>query len=202
MAKPLVSQVFGKTKNYRMKLGEHETRGGHEIGLTANGEPMRVCLYEEYVAATHHLRKDLGRITDFWTYILSADGAAASRGDGGKDGHGGASGAEDRREKKMVGGTVVRVLPGGFSCEVEWDNGQKGVYFQSVLYYGEDVPPRDEVAYRRLISSPEILEKRPDLKKKQQAEAAKRQGLISNQDTVLAARKEASHQRWARWRPN
>ena len=36
-----------------MKLGEHETRGGHEICLTAHGEPMRVCLYEEYVAATH-----------------------------------------------------------------------------------------------------------------------------------------------------
>ena len=35
----------------------------------------------------------------------------------------------------MVGGTVVRVLPGNFSCEVEWDNGQKGVYFQAYVYF-------------------------------------------------------------------
>ena len=27
--------------------------GGHEISLTSNGQPLRVCLYEEYVAATH-----------------------------------------------------------------------------------------------------------------------------------------------------
>eukprot|EP00802_Teleaulax_amphioxeia_P025890 Tamp_26830.p1 GENE.Tamp_26830~~Tamp_26830.p1 ORF type:complete len:185 (+),score=33.30 Tamp_26830:85-639(+) len=184
MAKPLVSQVFGKIKNYRMQLGEHESRGGHEISLTSNGQPLRVCLYEEYVAATHHLRKDMGRITDFWSYF-------------------GASGAEDKKEQKLVGGTVVRVLPGNFSCEVEWDNGQKGVYFQSVLYYGEDVPPRDEDAYRKLISSRAILAKRPDLKKKHQEEMAKRNKVTSvYHDPKAAADKAASRNRWARWRPS
>jgi len=49
----------------RMKLGNHETRGGHEIRLG-----LRVCMYEEYMAATHHLRKDLGRISEYWNYFI------------------------------------------------------------------------------------------------------------------------------------
>ena len=79
-----------------MKLGEHESRGGHEISLQSGGVPTRVCLYEEYVAATHHLRKDMGRISDFWSYL----------------------GVGGTQEAKLVGGTITRVLPGNFSCEV------------------------------------------------------------------------------------
>mmetsp|Transcript_13040 Transcript_13040/g.20494 ORF Transcript_13040/g.20494 Transcript_13040/m.20494 type:complete len:112 (+) Transcript_13040:618-953(+) len=84
-----------------MTLGKHETIGGHELS-----RELRVCLYEEYVAATHNLQKELGRVNK----------------------HG------------LMGGTITRILPGNFSCEVQWDDGTKGVYFQSALFCGVDVP--------------------------------------------------------------
>lgn len=173
MAKPLVSQVFGKIKDYRMSLGKHETKGGHEISLG-----LRVCLYEEYVAATHHLRKDMGRITGYHTYARRTD----------------------REEKKLVGGTVSRILPGSFSCEVEWDNGQKGIYFQSALYTGEDVPHREQGNYERLMESRKLQDKRPDIRKQKLEKAKKESGNSRRHgDGAEAA---ASHNRWARWRPN
>ncbi|EKX33386.1 hypothetical protein GUITHDRAFT_166484 [Guillardia theta CCMP2712] len=39
-----------------------------------------------------------------------------------------------RFKQQGVSGTVVRVLPGKFACEVEWENGQRGIYFMSALY--------------------------------------------------------------------
>jgi hypothetical protein len=45
------------------------------------------------------------------------------------------------RKAGLVGGKVTKVHPGGFSAEVIWDNGRKGVYHQSVLFTGIDVPP-------------------------------------------------------------
>mmetsp|Transcript_89988 Transcript_89988/g.145614 ORF Transcript_89988/g.145614 Transcript_89988/m.145614 type:complete len:190 (-) Transcript_89988:129-698(-) len=189
MAKPLVSQVFGKIKDYRMKLGNHETRGGHEIRLG-----LRVCMYEEYMAATHHLRKDLGRISEYWNYFIVS----------GLDSlQGGQHGNELRLQEtpRLVGGTISRILPGNFSCEVEWDNGQKGIYFQSALYYGDDVPPRNEDSYRKLMNSRQILDQRPDLRRKRAAEAAKKL-RVGHQDPAAVAKAHASHTRWARWRPN
>lgn len=174
MAKPLVSQVFGKIKDYRMSLGKHETKGGHEICLG-----LRVCLYEEYVAATHHLRKDMGRITGYHTYGRKTD----------------------REEKKLVGGTVTRILPGNFSCEVEWDNGQKGTYFQSALYTGEDVPQREQGNYEKLLESRKLLDQRPDLKKKRLEKAQKEHGGRSR-DVHGDGNAAASRNRWAHWRPN
>lgn len=191
MAKPLVSQVFGKIKDYRMTLGNHETRGGHEMSLG-----LRVCMYEEYMAATHHLRKDLGRISEYFSYVVSTAVKLESR-----PKETDANTGRGSIKKRLVGGTVSRVLPGNFSCEVEWDNGQKGVYFQSALYFGEDVPLRDDDGYMKLMKSRKILEQRPDLKKKQAAEIAKKQ-RIGHQDPVAVEKAKASQNRWARWRPN
>ena len=39
MSRPLVSQVFGKAKDYRMTLGKHETHGG----LWLDGWPAPTC---------------------------------------------------------------------------------------------------------------------------------------------------------------
>mmetsp|Transcript_126416 Transcript_126416/g.188636 ORF Transcript_126416/g.188636 Transcript_126416/m.188636 type:complete len:110 (+) Transcript_126416:207-536(+) len=98
MARPLVSQVFGKQTFDRTTLGKHESIGGCEVR-----REERVCLYEEYVAATHALHHGI-------------------------------------KKSGLLGGIVTRVLPGGFSCEVQWDDGTKGIYFQSALFAGPDVP--------------------------------------------------------------
>ena len=50
-------------------------------------------------------------------------------------------------------------LPTGIA--VEWDNGQKGTYFQKVLYMGDDVPAREETNYKNLLESRRVLEQVP-----------------------------------------
>jgi hypothetical protein len=43
---------------------------------------------------------------------------------------------------------------GGFAALVEWDSGQTGVYYQSVLYVGSEVPkkrPRKSVKDKVMI---------------------------------------------------
>ena len=175
MSRPLVSQVFGKAQDYRMTLGSHETVGGHEMAIG-----LRVCMYEEYMAATHHLRKDQGRISSYHMYGRSEPRHA------------------EKEQLRVVGGTIKRILPGNFSCEVEWDNGQKGVYFQKVLYAGEDVPAREDDNYKKLMNSRRVLEQRPDMKKKKQEYALRKSGKFDQAAQNLAD----SIVRWSRWRPN
>ena len=88
---------------------------GHELALG-----LRVCLYEEYLAATHHLRKDQGRISTFHLYGNASQVCDSGRSPlilalvpSGKT----VPRQPDKEHRRIVAGTITRILPGNFSCE-------------------------------------------------------------------------------------
>eukprot|EP00292_Cryptomonas_paramecium_P015049 CAMPEP_0113670738 /NCGR_PEP_ID=MMETSP0038_2-20120614/5308_1 /TAXON_ID=2898 /ORGANISM="Cryptomonas paramecium" /LENGTH=138 /DNA_ID=CAMNT_0000586797 /DNA_START=50 /DNA_END=464 /DNA_ORIENTATION=- /assembly_acc=CAM_ASM_000170 len=79
-------------------------------GGTELRKGLRVSLYEEYIAVTLHNETQ----------------RSLERPQG--------------RRAVQRAGTVIKILPGGFSAVVKWDDGTSGTYFQSVLFSGTDVP--------------------------------------------------------------